>query len=140
MTKVTAREVKDVLKGRWPRLRYVWCWDPHYRLLELEEVRKLVETSKVPEMEFIEYFNDCDDFALHLLSEVRMRSYNARDITRELVPLAVGFVFMLGDGLVIPDHAANIGITNEREVWLMDATDRSVRPAEESDDVRFVFI
>lgn len=136
--KITARQVKRLLQDRWKQLKYVWTWDPCFQLAKVEDLRDYITTSKVPDMEFIDYFNDCDDFANYFLSEIRMKRYIKRDELEELIPEAIGRVFLLGDNIVMPDHKANIAIAEEFEVYILDATDRSMRLADDSDDIRFV--
>ena len=138
MTKVTAKEIKRHLQDKWKPLKYIWAWDPHFELVPVSVLEEDVETSKVPEMEFIDYFNDCDDFARYFLAEVRMKKYERRHELEELVPDAIGTVFLLGDGLFMPDHKANIAIAEGWVSYILDMTDRSMRLADNSDDVRFV--
>ena len=142
---ITGDEVERIFIDRFPQLamwrppfgRKVYCWDVYYSLPTFEDLEKLILSSKVPDMKNIEYKNDCDDFTLHFISEARMKVYEDNTIPYQY-PL--GSCFMRGDNLIIPHHMAAIAINDIKQCIILDAMDRSIRLAVDSDDIRFISV
>jgi len=128
--KVTTDYIREELAKLWPDLDMVVLLDKGFVLPKLQEIVDIFKASKIREMEFIPEFNDCDDFALFLMAEVRMRRYekykNGGLTKDEIAPvafgMAVGNVFR-GMGM---DHVVNICVTDEG-IYLFDITPESDR-------------
>lgn len=76
--KITVGTIVEEMLALWPDMEEPWIYDrglfysPPLRIME-----RALEKSVVPQMEVIDEFNDCDDFALHFLSEFRRKQYIA---------------------------------------------------------------
>ena len=136
--RITSRELKSIFRETWPKLgHYQIMLDPFFELPTFDEIKRYFDESKVHEFEFIDYFFDCDDFAFAFIHEVKMKRYEAREsLPKPLLRLALGAAFTPGDNLVVPDHMLNLCRTADRGSYMIDLTDKTMRPAERSDDVR----
>jgi hypothetical protein len=145
--KITSQEIRDKMQAMWPDLEYIWLWDTTYWAPNIESVESALETSNVPTMDFIDQFNDCDNFALQFLAECRRKRYfqwKAGNLPEEQrYSMTVGYVFgdmFRGIGKV---HAANVVLDKEGDLYMLDATPtekRMWRAKRENDNVLFVFM
>jgi len=145
--KITSAEIRKKLQEVWPDLEYIWLWDTTYWTPNIEAVQRGLDQSKVPTMDFIDEFNDCDNFALQFLAECRRKRYfqwkdgNLPEDQR--YSMTVGFVFgdmFRGIGKL---HAANLVIDKENDVYILDSTPgekRMWKVDPENDNIVFVFM
>ena len=124
---LTSRQVRNKFKKMWPDLEYIWLFDRKTWLcLSLDEVKKALAASKIPSMQWIDEFNDCDDFALQFLAETRRKqyfAYKAGTIARDSrIPIAMFLGFgnkFRGINIL---HMLNIAICDDGEIYIVDAT------------------
>jgi hypothetical protein len=145
--KITSQEIRDKLQAMWPGLEYIWLWDTTYWTPNIEAVELALEQSKVPTMDFIDEFNDCDNFALQFLAECRRKRYfqwkDGNLPLEQRYSVTVGYVFgdqFRGMGKL---HAANLVVDKEGDVYILDATPgekRMWKADPENDNVLFVFM
>lgn len=128
--KVSTDYIRAELAKLWPNLDMVILLDKEFILPKLAEVVGLFKESKIRLMEFIPEFNDCDDFALFLMSEVRLKRYekykNGSLPVQEAYPIAFGRVvgdLFRGMGM---SHVVNICFTEEG-IYFFDITPDSDR-------------
>ena len=142
---ITADEIERLLISKFRRLamwmppfgKKIFSFDVYYALPPLEKLEEYLFSTKVSSMKYVEYLNDCDDYALHFLSEVRKKVIE-EDI--EIHQYAIGRCFLQGDNIVIPHHMANIAITDMKDIYILDAMDRKIKAADKSDDIRLVIM
>jgi hypothetical protein len=145
--KITSQEIRDALIKVWPDLEYIWLWDTTYWTPSKESVQKALETSNVSTMDFIDEFNDCDNFALQFLAECRRKRYlqwKAGNLPiAERHSMSIGYVFgdqFLGIGKL---HVTNIALCNDGEIYIVDSTpaeNRMWKASPVSDTILFVFM
>lgn len=145
--KITSQEIRDKMQAMWPGLEYIWLWDTTYWAPNIEAVESALEASKVPTMDFIDEFNDCDNFALQFLAECRRKRYfqwkEGNLPIEQRHSMAIGYVF--GDMFrgISKVHAANVVLDKEGDIYILDATpaeNRMWRAKAENDNVMFVFM
>ena len=143
----TAKEIRYELNNIWPNLKFIWLLDKVFWKLPLGQLEKLLAKSRIPEMEFIPLFNDCDDFALQFMVEVRRKRYFARmkgilpEEQRDY-PVSIGFASGSQFRGISKYHAANICICQEG-IYMLDATpyeNRIWKADPKNDSIFFVFI
>jgi len=125
--KLMSKQVRKKFKEMWPNLSYIWLFDrKEWLCLPLDHYRKLLDVSKIPQMQWIDEFNDCDDFALQFMAEVRRKryfSYVKGIVKREdRIPLAIFNAF--GDqfrGMQIL-HMLNAVICDDGNIYLIDSS------------------
>ena len=67
--KLSSKKVREIFTDMWPDLEYIWLFDrKDWLALPVVEIQKMLDSSKIPNMQWIEEFNDCDDFALQFLA------------------------------------------------------------------------
>jgi len=145
--KITSKEIRDKFQETWPNLEYVWLWDTVYWTPNIDAVEDAMRVSKVPTMDFINEFNDCDNFALQFLAECRRKRYfqwkEGKLPEDQKFSMAIGYIFgdmFRGIGKV---HAANIVLDSEGDIYILDLTpgeNRMWRAKPENDNVLFVFM
>lgn len=144
--KTTSKDIRNIIKKQWPKIEHVWLWDNTYWKPPLQTMERLLAISNVPGMKFIDQFNDCDNFALQFLAETRRKRYMAFEQgtlpQEQAFPVSVGYVFGNLFRGVPKVHAANVFITNEDKVYLLDATPMENRIWEvaKTDNILFVFM
>lgn len=145
--KITSKEIQSELTAVWPDLEYIWKWDGSYWKPSPSAVQKALELSNVPKMDFIDEFNDCDDFGLQFLAECRRKRYmqwKAGELPEDQrYPMSIGFVF--GDMFrgMSKRHVANIALCNDSNIYIVDATpgeNRMWQASAENDNILFVFM
>jgi len=125
--KLTSKQVRKKFKEMWPNLSYIWLFDrKEWLCLPLDHYRKLLDVSKIPQMQWIDEFNDCDDFALQFMAEVRRKryfSYVKGIVKREdRIPLAIFNAF--GNqfrGMQIL-HMLNAVICDDGNIYFIDSS------------------
>ena len=124
---ISNKEVRKKFKALWFGLEYIWLFDKSgWSCPTLDQVKEALATSKVPGMDWVDEFNDCDDFALHFLSEFKRKryfSYKVGNIPKEdLFPSAIFNVF--GDRFRGKDsiHMLNAVICSDGYIYMVDAT------------------
>lgn len=67
---ITSDEIVDILKKKWPDLKYIWRFDPIYTIISKEQLESLIEpiTQKFDSKKF-----DCDKFSLVTHSQVSLK-------------------------------------------------------------------
>jgi len=129
---LTSAEVRKTFTDMWPDLEYIWLFDrKNWLCLSVEELSKMLKASRIPGMDWIDEFNDCDDFAMQFLSEARRKQYFAYkrgNIARNIrIPLAMfngfGNLFRGMDML----HMVNPAICDDRKIYFVDATPQAKR-------------
>lgn len=124
--KITSSEIRDKLNNFWPNLEYVWLWDTTYWTPSLDAVQGALTNSNVPTMDFIDEFNDCDNFALQFVAECRRKRYfqwkNGNLPESERFTLTIGQVF--GDMFrgMSKLHKCCFAICNDDNIYMLDAT------------------
>ena len=144
--KVSSRVIRQTLNDVWPTMHYVWLWDNTYWMSTEVVLDRLLKASKVPEMQFMALFNDCDNYALQFLAETRRKryiSYTRGTLPEEQkYPISVGFAFgNMFRGISKP-HAANVGVC-EDGVYIVDAMqgeNRMWKATPENDNMLFIFM
>lgn len=124
--KITSKEIRDKLNTIWPDLEYIWLWDTTYWAPNPDAIDMARQKSNLHTMEFVDEFNDCDNFARQFSAECRRKRYfqwkagNLPDEQRH--QLAIGDIFgdqFRGIGKI---HMANVAICNDDEVYIIDLT------------------
>ena len=144
--RVTSTKIRNLINGIWRDLEYIWLWDNTYWMPRAELLPSLLENSNVPKMEFIDLFNDCDNFALQFLAESRRKRYfqwsrgNLPD--EERFPISIGFGF--GDEFRGQQklHAVNVCVCPEG-IHIIDTTpgeNRVWKADKANDNLLFVFM
>jgi hypothetical protein len=145
--KIKSDEIRDQFQKVWPELEYIWLWDTTYWTPKIDVVRDALKSSNVPTMDFIDEFNDCDNFALQFLAECRRKRYfqwkDGNLPEEEKYSMTIGFIF--GDMFrgIRKSHAANIVLDKESHLYILDATpgeNRIWMATPENDNVLFVFM
>ena len=115
MKEVSAEEVRNILRKRWPGLKYIWNFDRKLMLLPMIEMKQVLkDLHETPRFRY-EVF-DCDDFAL---------------VTHAFVKLSIGklaeykYNAAFGEALISSPgegmHVLNIFISDDETVWFFDA-------------------
>jgi hypothetical protein len=142
----TSNDIRADINKIWSGLDYIWLWDNRFLKPPVEEMKTALETSTIPQMNFIDLFWDCDNFALQFLAEYRMNRYLAwkqGQIKKdEMFPKSVGFAFgnMFRGRPIL--HAANIAVCQEG-VYIIDSTpseNRIWKADKKNDNLLFVFM
>jgi len=125
--KLSSRDVRKKFRDLWPDLEYIWLFDrKDWLCLPLGEVEKMLAASRVPKMEWIDEFNDCDDFALQFLAESRRKQYFAYmkgSIARDSrIPMALFLAFGNQFRGIDTLHMANMAICDDGNIYMVDAT------------------
>jgi len=145
--KITSKEIREKLQSVWPDLEEVWLWDTTYWTPNPEAVEDARRASKVPTMDFINEFNDCDNFALQFLAECRRKRYfqwkEGNLPEDQKFTMTIGYIFgdqFRGVGKV---HAANIALCNDGDFYILDLTpqeNRMWKVDPKNDNPLFVFM
>ena len=144
--KITADEIRAKVSEAWPDLEYIWLWDKSFWQPPVQVVEDALKASNVPTMDFIEEFNDCDDFALQFVAETRRKRYfqwkQGNLPAESKFPIAMAFVF--GDMFrgISKVHAANLCFCQEG-IYMIDATPGEKRMWEacgDQDNIIFLFM
>jgi len=143
---VNSYTIRKEITEIWPNLEYIWLWDNVFWKPKFEEIRNALENSKIPQMNFINLFWDCDNFALQFLAEYRLNKYleweRGELPEEEKFPTAIGFIFgNLFRGRPIL-HAANIALCQEG-IYIIDSTpaeNRIWKADKKNDNLLFVFM
>ena len=145
--KITSQEIRTKLQTVWPDLEYIWLWDTTYWTPTVQALQTALDNSNCPKMQFIDEFNDCDNYALQFLAEARRKRY-LQWIKGDLVveqrwSVSLGFVFgnqFRGVGKL---HAANLCLCEDGEFYVVDSTpqeNRLWKADKENDNILFVFM
>jgi hypothetical protein len=145
--KITSQEIRDKLQKAWPGLEYIWLWDTAYWTPNMEAVEDARAKSNCQTMEFIDEFNDCDNFALQFLAECRRKRYfqwKANKLPEEQrYSMTIGYAFVDRLGGIDKLHALNIVLGNDDEIYFVDLTpmeNRIWKANPDGDNVLFVFM
>jgi hypothetical protein len=145
--KITSKEIRDKLQETWPQLEYIWLWDTTYWTPNIDAVEDALKVSNVPTMDFIDEFNDCDNFALQFLAECRRKRYfqwkEGNLPEEQRYSMTIGFVFMDQVRGMEMLHAANLVLDKEGDIYILDSTPQEKRmwiADPKNDNVLFVFM
>lgn len=129
---LTSAQIREKFTDMWPDLEYIWLFDRKTWLCPpVEELQVILNNSRIPGMDWIDEFNDCDDFALQFLAEVRRKHYFAYKrgkISREnRIPKAVFLAF--GNRFRNMDilHMVNPAICDDGNIHFIDSTPTAKR-------------
>lgn len=143
--KVTSQEIRDAITKLWPNLEYIWLWDNVFWKVSPDAARAALKASNVPSMDFVDRFNDCDDFSLQFHAECRRKRYfqwkNGNLPDDQKFPIAEGEAF--GDMFrgISKIHKANLILCNDDKIYIIDATPMEKRMWEAdpvNDNILFV--
>ena len=145
--KITSGEIRSRFNQVWPELEYIWLWDTTYWTPNKDAVEDAMKVSRVSTMDFIDEFNDCDNFALQFLAECRRKRYlqwKNEDLPLEQrYSMTIGYVFgdmFRGVGKL---HVANIVLCNDNEIYVVDTTPmekRMWKADPKNDNILFLFM
>ena len=144
--KATSQQIRERLQKQWSDLEYIWLWDNTYWKPLLHQAEKLLKSSRVSEMKFIPQFNDCDNFALQWLAEVRRKRYFAHQENNlppeQIFPVSIGFCFGNEFRGMAKLHAANIMVAKDDKIYIIDTTpmENRIWEASDKDNILFVFM
>lgn len=128
--RVDSNYLRAKLSELWPDLDMAILVDTDFILPKLDQMIKMFNDSKLYEMQFIPQFNDCDNFALHFLSQTRIKRYkmlmNKEITTDEMFPWALGIAICTESRGIASPHAVNIAICEEG-IYIFDMTPDSHR-------------
>ena len=142
---VSSEEMRQEAKKLWPDLDNIWLMDKVFTAPRPEVFQEALRLSNVPSMEFIPEANDCDDFALQFMAEVRRKRYFQyvnKQLTREnYKPISATFGF--GDQFrgISKIHVANPCFT-EDGFYMIDTTpgeNRMWKAKTDQDHILFLF-
>lgn len=126
--KITRDEVEAEFRSLWPDIEYIWLWDKGYWKGTKDQVERLMEKSRLKDVQFVPEFFDCDDFAAQFKEEVRRTRYYAwKDgLFGDDPPVPYAVFFAGGDMFrgVGEVHAVNLLLLRDPEpgVWIVDMT------------------
>lgn len=144
--KVRSSEIRQKLNDIWPDLEYIWLWDNTFWMPKSSVLQPLLDQSKIPKMEFVNSFNDCDNFALQFLAESRRKRYmqwkqgNLPEDSK--FPISIGFAFgnmFRGQSKL---HAVNVCVCPDG-VYIIDtipSENRLWKADKANDNILFVFM
>ena len=128
--RVISDEVRNKFAELWVDLDIVILVDSDFIFPKVDEVIKIFNESKVHEMQFVSQFNDCDNFALFFLAEVRKKLYdqymNNELESDQLFPWAMGIAICTMTRGMDTTHAVNI-VVCEEGIYIFDKTPDSNR-------------
>jgi len=145
--KITRDEVEAEIRKVWPDIEYIWLWDKAYWKGTKDQEQRLIDKSKLREVQFVPEFFDCDDFAAQWKEEVRRTRYYAwKDGLFGDDPPVPYAVFFAGADVVNSvngPHAVDLVLLRDPEpgLWIVDMvpTERTMWKADpKRDNVYFV--
>jgi len=94
---ITGKDIKSQLYELWPDLEMletVTLLDKNFWMPKVSEIEEFFKSSEISKMQFIDEFNDCDDFAQFFLVEIKKKRYEAYmkgELPKEqALPLSIG--------------------------------------------------
>ena len=130
MKKVNSNYIREQLTLVWPDLDMVILLDSNFVVPKVSDIEKMFKASKIREMQFIPEFNDCDNFALYFLAEVRKNCYDmlmSREISPEdMFPWTISLAVCNVTRDIDIIHAVNLALCEEG-IYMFDITPESDR-------------
>jgi len=118
-------------------LKYIWIMDKRFWVPNKDQLKNLLEISKVDKERFRPQVWDCNNFALHLNSDVK---YKAMEHYNKKLPIAFGEVVGSEFRGRFNMHAVNICFCEEGIYLIEPQDDRIWEAKSENDNVFFVKI
>lgn len=129
---MTSREVRAELKKQFPSLRHSWLTDPNYQAPSFDALIRRVEMLW-PSDEYKSTVNECEEFALYLMADVRKEDFDQAANW----PFGLCFAKQLNGQKTF--HVLNIAVCKDG-VFLVDPTTQHTRKANAGDKIFFLLM
>lgn len=142
---IKAKDIGAVLARFWSGNGWPIITDDVYMRPAYDEVVDFLKTSKTKTLPYVDLLNECEEFALHLLSELRLARleeiYNKGLDSSKYPNWAFGMcgMSMLHGGEA--NHMINCAITSDKGLCLIDPQVGGIRPATKgADEIYLLFM
>jgi hypothetical protein len=105
---ISAAEIQDILKQRF-NTTLILLSDSIYSTTNILELKRFLTSDDTSEYRYVSEYYDCDDFSYRLMGQVHNVEWGA---------LPFGIVWLTKEDKV--NHALNIFIDNDHEIWLIE--------------------
>ncbi len=105
---ITSAEIADVLKQNCYKAN-IYLSDSIYSTTSIDELIRFLKADDTNEYRYVSEYYDCDDFSFRLMGQVHSVEWGA---------LPFGIVWLTKENNV--NHAVNIFIDDEHEIWLIE--------------------
>jgi len=115
MKVISAIKINNILREKWPGLKYIWNFDRKLMLLPIIEMKQIFDDlHEMPRFRY-EVF-DCDDFALVAHAFVKLTIGKKKEYKYN-VAFGEALIQSPGEGT----HVLNLFIADDETIWFFDA-------------------
>ena len=129
--KISDKDLRDLMRREILDVKFIWLTDNEYLLPSLEVVKEMLSHTDISGLKFIPSIQDCDDFALHLHSQVKkIRGRQAADgiiPASEALSWPMGEVFCSRFNGVNGLHNANFVVCEDMKVYMIEPQTKEIR-------------